>query len=168
MISDWRFTEGAGARLYLSGGYTHTIRKVTGSSGANAGPATTWKPGSNMVVTSGARTQWVSVNGVWSRMDSGPRKGYWLLETVYGYPEGFDTDRCDYAFPRKLYFEKGKVTTFIADSKGHMTSPRVSSFNFRSWAHTSLRARLNGRQYAKLTDGAFAGRWAPLSGTVHF
>lgn len=168
MISDWRFTEGKSAQLYLSGGYNHTIRKVTGSAGANAGSATTWKPGSNMVVASGARTQYVAFNGVWSRMDSGPRKGYWLLESIYGYPEGFDTDRCEYRFPRVLYFEKGKVTTFIADSRGHMTNPRVTTFNARSSAHTSLRAKVNGRQYAKLTDGSFAGRWAPLGGTVHF
>lgn len=168
MISDWRFTEKSASTLFVKGGYPHQIRRVTGASGANAGAATTWRPGKDIVVSTAARAQWVSIKGVWSRMDSGPMRGHWLLETAYGYPEGLATDRCDYRFPRKIYFEPGGARSFVANSRGHLSSARVSTFRRRSVAHSSVRAKLNGNHYARIDDGGLAGRWVRLDSVTHF
>lgn len=168
MLSDWRFTEGKSANLFVKGGYLHQVRRVTGSSGGNAGPATTWRPGKDVIVSSTARTQWVALSGVWSKMDSGPMRGYWLLETPYGYPEGFSTDRCDYRFPRTLCFEPGSAKSFTANSRGHLSGLRISTFRRRSLAHSGLRAKINGGQYARIDDGGLAGRWVRLDSVTHF
>lgn len=168
MISDWRFTEGKSANLFVKRGYPHLVRRVTGSSGANAAAATTWKPAKDLVVSSGARTQWVSIQGVWSRMDSGPMKNHWLLETPYGYPEGVATDQCRYRFPRTLHVEPGNAKSFVADSRGHLSGLKISTFRRRSLVHSSLRAKINGGQYARVDDGGLAGRWVPLNAITHF
>ena len=167
MIGDWRVST-TPTTVFAKGGYPHVVRPVTGTEGANAGAPKTWTPSSDQVVTSGTRSQWVAFPGVWSRMDSGPMKGHWIQETAYGYPEGFQVDRAEYRFPRDVWFEKGTTVSFLADSRGHLYSPRQSIFASRSRAQSTLRAKLNGAQYARISNGGLAGRWVRLNSITHF
>lgn len=167
MIGDWRVTT-VPTTVFAKGGYPHRVSRVTGSAGLNAGPLFTWTPPRDQVVASGTRTQWLSLKGVWSRMDSGPMAGHWIQETIYGYPEGFDVDRAEYRFPRDVWFEPGTTTSFLADSRGHLHSPLRSAFSRRSRAQSTLRAKLNGAHYARIDNGFLAGRWARLSTVTHY
>ncbi|CAI9400717.1 MULTISPECIES: D-glucuronyl C5-epimerase family protein [Aestuariimicrobium] len=167
MIGDWRVSS-VPTTVFAKGGYPHSVRPVTGSAGVNAGAATVWRPSRDVVVSSGTRSQWSAFPGVWSRMDSGPMKGYWIRETVYGYPEGFHVDRAEYRFPRDVWFEPGTSVSFVADSRGHLSSPRYSVFKTRSRAQSTLRAKLGGSHYARIDNGGLAGRWARLSSVTHY
>jgi hypothetical protein len=101
---------------------------------------------------------WFSVtNGVWA--------GYWVAESPRVYLPGF-VDLTYYATRRTVALSAGSHTGYRFSSTGSVTASKRYTLLSSSGASADRQAVVNGRTYAYVVNGVWAGYWMPLGGGV--
>lgn len=102
-------------------------------------------------------------NGVWFYMSAGPFAGQWIRESSVAYASGF-VDRLEYDWPRQLAVGAGDQTGYQFDSSGTITDSLTVHAESGTWEYTAG-AKINGLSAVRVSSGALAGYWIPISGS---
>lgn len=97
------------------------------------------------------------VNGVWA--------GYWVAESTRTYLPGI-AQQVTYSPTRTVSFLPGTYTGYRFTSSWAVSSSKRYSLVGSSAAATASWAVINGRGYAYITNGVWAGYWVPTGGGV--
>ncbi|MGA4670834.1 D-glucuronyl C5-epimerase family protein [Propionibacteriaceae bacterium Y1923] len=108
----------------------------------------------------------------WIRLAGGRAPGWWINEQPGRvFLEGFNVDRMNFREPMELYFEPGvKITGVSKNDRGFDrpgTEVRASWSKGQSKALCDMAATVGGRQYVRVINGVFKGKWLPTGSSVH-
>ena len=102
-------------------------------------------------------------NGVWFYMGDGPFAGQWIRESSVAYASGF-VDRLEYDWPRPLAVGAGDQTGYQFDADGTIVGLLTVPTQATTWEYTAG-AKINGVPAVRLSSGALAGYWVPITGS---
>ena len=103
-------------------------------------------------------------NGVWFYMGDGLFAGQWIRESSIAYAAGF-VDRLEYDWPRPLAVGAGDHTGYQFDADGTIVGLLTVPTEATTWEYTAG-AKINGVPAVRLSSGALAGYWVPISGSA--
>lgn len=103
-------------------------------------------------------------NGIYIRITSGALAGYEVLESPVAYMPGIAGSTA-YSPSATIAFGIGSYLGYRFDSSWNLVSTKFGSLARASSAQSSRRAVIDGRPYAYLTTGTWAGRWMPVTVT---
>lgn len=148
MRNDWCIDEAAG-RVKVNRGHTHRVR--SGNTFA------TMTLGSTTELASSRRRSFDSPK-VWSRMDSGPRAGWYIEENAAAFRVGYTTDNVTMR-PVNVYLAPGTHTGYAFSANGMRYARRTLKLSTTRSARSSRTAMLGGRRHWLIDDGDFKGLW---------
>ncbi len=151
-------------------------RAMTFAAGAHTGyrfdatGAVTGTKTFSLAATSGAATSQRSTvvpgqPGAWLMVDNGVWAGYWIRESTRAYLPG-EIDRVSFSPTRVATFAAGSHTGYRFTASGTVSGSRAYTLGRASAAGASARAVINGRPYALIANGVWAGYWMPESSRV--
>jgi hypothetical protein len=103
--------------------------------------------------------------GAWFAVTNGIWAGYWVGESPRVYLPGF-VDLTFYATRRMLAFSAGTYTGYRFSSAGSVLATKRYTLASSSSASADRQAVVNGRTYAYIVNGVWAGYWMPVGGGV--
>lgn len=108
----------------------------------------------------------------WIRLAGGQAPGWWIQEAPdQVFLEGFSVDRMDFSTPLEVFFEPNVTITGVSkndrgfDRAGTQVKAKWSKG--QSSALCDMAATVGGRQYVRVINGVFAGKWVPTGSSVH-
>ncbi|WP_148060463.1 hypothetical protein [Luteococcus japonicus] len=139
-----------------------------------------WSTPRELLLTTKTRWRYGPGQPVWSQMANGPLTGWWVAEqpgrarqaasvrgmTLRG--EALDRERPDFLpfthRPIPLTFKANtNITAYTYDPAGRVTSRVTRRWTRNSMARADALSTINGAPHARLLEGAFAGKWTPLT-----
>jgi hypothetical protein len=97
-------------------------------------------------------------------MGDGLFAGQWIRESSIAYAAGF-VDRLEYDWPRPLAVGAGDHTGYQFDADGTIVGLLTVPTEATTWEYTAG-AKINGVPAVRLSSGALAGYWVPISGSA--
>jgi spore germination protein YaaH len=103
--------------------------------------------------------------GAWFYVTNGVWAGYWVAESTRVYLPGI-AEQVSYSPVRSVSFAVGTYTGYRFSSSWAVTATKPYTLSTASSASTSRWAVINGRGYAYIVNGVWAGYWLPTGGGV--
>lgn len=108
----------------------------------------------------------------WLRLAGGQAPGWWINEEPDRvFLEGFNVDRMDFTTPVEVFFEPNVTITGVSKNDRGFDRPgtqvRAKWSKGQSSALCDMAATVSGRQYVRVINGVFAGKWLPTGSSVH-
>jgi spore germination protein YaaH len=102
-------------------------------------------------------------SGTWLYVTAGVWAGYWIPESPRAYLPGV-AERMYFATRHQAVFAAATYTGYRFDAGWHVQSSLRVTLGRSSGAATSGWAVINGRTYAAIVNGVWAGYWVPVGG----
>ena len=102
-------------------------------------------------------------SGAWFHIINGIWANYWVLESSRVYLPGI-AEQIAYTGPQQVTFAAGTYTGVRFSSSWGISAKKTYSLPRASGASADRWAIINGRQYAHIINGIWAGYWMPLGG----
>ena len=108
----------------------------------------------------------------WIRLAGGQAPGWWINEEPDRvFLEGFNVDRMDFREPVEVFFEPNVTITGVSKNDRGFDRPgtqvKAKWSKGQSSALCDMAATVCGRQYVRVMNGVFAGKWVPTGSSVH-
>ncbi|MGA4506755.1 D-glucuronyl C5-epimerase family protein [Propionibacteriaceae bacterium G1746] len=165
-----------GGLVFIKAG-TYTLRKVWDDDSDDGRTwQVTFKTDTRLKADSrqGARAGVAGANKhqrAWIRLAGGQAPGWWIHETPgRAFLEGFNVDRMDFAQPVEVFFEPGvRIRGVSKNARGFDVagSEVYGQWKTQSSALVDTVSTVGGRQYVRVINGLFKGKWLNTGSSVH-
>ncbi len=105
---------------------------------------------------------WITGRGAFFRLTSSVLTGYWVRESMVTYVPGMIVTK-SFNPPAQVAFPAGTYLGYTFDGAWDLLSTRRGSLSQSSAALASRRAVIDGRPYAQIVSGTWAGYWMPIT-----
>jgi len=105
--------------------------------------------------------RWIGSRGVYLRITSGVLSGYYVRESPVAYVVG-RVVTATYSTPARVSLPAGTYLGYTFDTSWKLATTKKATVASASAASTSRRAMINGRPYAEIVGGTWAGYWMPI------
>jgi peptidoglycan/xylan/chitin deacetylase (PgdA/CDA1 family) len=113
------------------------------------------------VTVSADQRAWIAGRGTHVRIVSGSFAGFWIKESMTAYQPGLVVTRT-FATPERTAFAAGAYLGYRFDSGWNVAGTKYATLSRDSAALVSRRGVINGRPYAEVVSGGWAGHWMPI------
>jgi peptidoglycan/xylan/chitin deacetylase (PgdA/CDA1 family) len=110
--------------------------------------------------TADART-WIGTRGVYLRVTTGTLAGYYVRESPVAHVKGLVVTKT-FPTPTRVAFPIGRYLGYKFDSAWGLASTKYFRLTASSGASATRRGMINGRPYAEIVNGIWAGYWVPI------
>jgi peptidoglycan/xylan/chitin deacetylase (PgdA/CDA1 family) len=139
-----------------------------------AGPQTGYKFSSTGVIlaskaitlpgpvdTSADDRRWIGTRGAYLRIAAGSLAGYYVRESLVAHVKGLVVT-ASYPAPTRVAFPAGRYLGYRFDAAWNLLSTKPYLLTRDSGALATRRVLIDGRPYAAIVSGIWAGYWVPI------
>jgi peptidoglycan/xylan/chitin deacetylase (PgdA/CDA1 family) len=105
--------------------------------------------------------RWIGTRGVHLRITSGTLAGYYVRESPVAYVMGLVVT-ATYSPAVRVAFPAGMYLGYTWDTSWKVATTKKATLAAASGASASRRAMINGRPFAEIVNGIWAGYWVPI------
>ena len=105
--------------------------------------------------------RWIGSRGVYLRVAAGSLAGYYVRESVVAHVKGLVV-AATYPTPARVAFPAGRYLGYKFDAAWGLLSTKSYLLSRASGASAARRVMIDGRPYAEIVNGIWAGYWIPL------
>ncbi len=105
--------------------------------------------------------RWIGTRGVFLRMAAGSLAGYYVRESIVAYVKGLVVT-ATYPGPTRVAFPAGRYLGYKFDAAWGLLSTKPYLLSRASGASAARRVMIDGRPYAQIVNGIWAGYWIPI------
>jgi peptidoglycan/xylan/chitin deacetylase (PgdA/CDA1 family) len=105
--------------------------------------------------------RWIGTRGVFLRMTAGSLAGYYVRESIVAHVRGLVVT-ATYPSPIRVAFPAGRYLGYKFDAAWGLLSTKPYLLSRASGASAARRVMIDGRPYAQIVNGIWAGYWIPI------